>query len=211
MPDRTDPSDKPALRRHVERVLAGLSDASVASRSERVRRHLLRSGHWTPNACLLVFAALAREADLVPLLATAANDGVRLSFPRVATGPSGEPALALYAVESTDELVRHPRFGIREPDPSRCVEIADGDVTTALVPGLAFDPATGMRLGRGGGYYDRLFARPGFRALRIGTCFAEQLVRGIPCDVHDQAMDRLLTEDGWVDPEAPQRIRRDGR
>ena len=205
MPDCPPPLDKPALRRRARREIGALGDECVATASTAIRGEILSSPHWSPDSCLLVFAALAGEPDLLPLLTAASDGGPTLVFPRVAAGPSGEPALTLHVVTGLDQFARHPRLGIREPDPSRCPEVPDGDVTAAFVPGLAFDPSTGVRLGRGGGYYDRLLARPAFRAMRVGTCFSAQLMRGIPRAPHDQPMGCLLTEAGWIKPDAAPR------
>lgn len=205
MPDSPPPPDKSALRRRARREIEALGDDRIATASGAIRSQILSSPLWSPDSCLLVFAALAGEPDLVPLLTAAADGGPTLVFPRVAVSRSGEPALTLHAVTDLDEFARHPRLGIHEPDPSRCPEVPDGDVIAAFVPGLAFDPSTGVRLGRGGGYYDRLLARPGFRALRVGTCFSAQLMVGIPRAPHDKPMGCLLTEAGWITPDAAPR------
>jgi 5-formyltetrahydrofolate cyclo-ligase len=61
-----------------------------------------------------------------------------------------------------------------------------------LVPGVAFD-ASGARLGRGGGWYDRLLAR--FEgAGRIGLAFDAQVVPRVPVDRWDARMDAVATE-----------------
>ena len=62
-----------------------------------------------------------------------------------------------------------------------------------LVPGLAF-ARDGARLGRGGGFYDRLLAGPQLRARRVGVCFEVQIVEAMPLEEHDQRVDEVLTE-----------------
>lgn len=64
-----------------------------------------------------------------------------------------------------------------------------------LVPGLAFTP-DGRRLGRGGGYYDRLLARRAIGSTAIGICFAVQLLESLPTEPHDQRVDAVITEHG---------------
>jgi 5,10-methenyltetrahydrofolate synthetase len=79
---------------------------------------------------------------------------------------------------------------------------AEGAVVTPtllLVPLVGFDPA-GYRLGYGGGYYDRTLAQCVPRALTIGIGYAMSRLATIHPQPHDIPMDRILTEDGWLEP-----------
>ena len=62
-----------------------------------------------------------------------------------------------------------------------------------VVPGLAFDVA-GLRLGRGGGYYDRLLARRRGDATTVGLVPDRLLVRALPREPHDIPMSHIVTE-----------------
>lgn len=64
-------------------------------------------------------------------------------------------------------------------------------IETAVIPGIAFDEA-GHRLGRGGGYYDRLL--PKLRnAYKLGVCFPFQLLDEVPYESYDSVMDEVVT------------------
>ncbi len=65
-----------------------------------------------------------------------------------------------------------------------------------LIPGVAFD-LRGNRLGRGGGYYDRLLA--GAEGTRVGVAFEWQLVQEIPTAGHDVRVHGIVTEKRWLD------------
>ncbi len=71
------------------------------------------------------------------------------------------------------------------------------EMDLVLVPGRAFDRA-GRRLGRGGGYYDRLLS-PLFlqkrRPILMGIALPEQVVALVPCEEHDVTVDLILTPD----------------
>lgn len=70
--------------------------------------------------------------------------------------------------------------------------------TVVITPGLAFDKEGG-RLGRGGGYYDRFFARgPMMQSTKIGACWSLQMGEEIPVESHDVIMDWVCHERGWV-------------
>ena len=62
-----------------------------------------------------------------------------------------------------------------------------------LVPGLAFSKDR-HRLGRGGGFFDRLLAGPAAKAFKIGICFSFQLLDTTPTEAHDIVMDAIVTD-----------------
>ena len=62
-----------------------------------------------------------------------------------------------------------------------------------LVPGLAFSRA-GHRLGRGGGFYDRLLAGRAKNARKLGICFASQLLESVPIEEHDAVLDAVISD-----------------
>ena len=86
-------------------------------------------------------------------------------------------------------------YGANEPTVG--AEIAPTDVDVFITPGLAFD-RLGFRLGYGGGFYDRYFRRARPDALRIGVCYAAQLVQEVPSGPSDEPVDSIVTEEGIV-------------
>lgn len=66
-----------------------------------------------------------------------------------------------------------------------------------LCPLLAFD-AHGGRLGQGGGYYDRTVDARDGRVVFIGVAYAGQEVERLPIEDHDEVMDGVLTETGYM-------------
>lgn len=63
-------------------------------------------------------------------------------------------------------------------------------IETVVIPGIAFDES-GHRLGRGGGYYDRLL--PKLKAYKLGICFPFQMIDQIPHEDYDIIMDEVIT------------------
>ena len=98
----------------------------------------------------------------------------------------------LYFVRGLAEL-KPTRWGLREPVKLAAREADMADFDLALAPGLAFD-ARGGRLGRGGGFYDRLLAGRNKKATLIGVCFTAQRVEQLPLAPHDVLMDTVCTE-----------------
>ena len=58
-----------------------------------------------------------------------------------------------------------------------------------IVPGLAFTKS-GQRLGRGGGFYDRLLSR--YSGKSLGICFHEQVKAELPLQAHDHRVSEVL-------------------
>lgn len=81
-------------------------------------------------------------------------------------------------------------FGIMEPCTPQFTNCSAVDLV--IVPGLAFD-AEGNRLGRGRGYYDRLFAEllpPS--VYKVGVCYPFQMVPQVPTEPTDITMDEVI-------------------
>ena len=63
-----------------------------------------------------------------------------------------------------------------------------------LIPGLAFSKER-YRLGRGGGFFDRLLAGRAASAFKVAVCFSFQIVDAIPTESHDIVLDAVATEE----------------
>lgn len=81
-------------------------------------------------------------------------------------------------------------FGISEP-PLTAKVVPNSEVDVWLIPALAFDER-GVRLGRGGGFYDRFLAESA--GVRIGVGYDSMILKQLPCDEWDQSMDLIVTE-----------------
>ncbi len=89
-------------------------------------------------------------------------------------------------------LAREPRFGILEPQStSELAPRGSGAGIIMIAPGMAFSE-TGARLGRGRGFYDRAF-RILQSAKKIGVCYECQIVKELPTEPHDVAMDSVVS------------------
>jgi 5-formyltetrahydrofolate cyclo-ligase len=80
-------------------------------------------------------------------------------------------------------IPQSPRNDLHLPD----------QIDLILVPGLAFSKDR-HRLGRAGGFFDRLLAGRAANAFKLGICFSFQLLEHIPTEAHDVMMDAIATE-----------------
>ncbi|MFM7182524.1 MAG: 5-formyltetrahydrofolate cyclo-ligase [Verrucomicrobiales bacterium] len=192
--DAQFPLDKPAWRREMKRRWreSCVEDrtASTAALAEALRLWL----DHRPGG-VLWFSPLPDEPDLRPLARELVEAGRRLALPRV----TGE-GLAIHEWNGQNASLAAGAMGILEPDPEKCPEIEPSFLAVAVIPGFAFDPQTGIRLGRGAGYYDRWFARSGFQGESVGLALPWQLAGPLPREEHDRPMGWLATSQGMVRP-----------
>ena len=102
-----------------------------------------------------------------------------------------------YLVSSDIELCLYKEPFIKNAlnilEPENPIKIKEVDVF--LIPGVAFT-ASGKRLGRGGGYYDKLLSKyPD--TLKIGITFNERILQDLPTESHDISMDYVFTNDKY--------------
>lgn len=188
------PIDKSAWRREMRRRWR---ESCVEDRGAATSALSARLAAWLAGrtGAILCYSPLPDEPDLRSLARELAGGGRLLVLPRV----EGD-GLKLHAWDGSDHSLQSGIFGILEPSPALCPQVAIELVETAIIPGLAFDPGTGIRLGRGAGYYDRLLAAPGWRADSVGLALPWQLAPGLPSEPHDRPMDWLATIDGVMRP-----------
>lgn len=168
--------------------LAGddLADAAVAALDDAQawpHHEAVVAGYWPIQSEINPFPLMQmfeeRGYDLALPVLHPTGEGYRMGFRRFRLG---EP------------LVPGP-FGIREPG-----DIApEVEPDVVLMPMLAF-AEDGVRLGYGGGYYDRAMAE--LRATKAvtlyGIAFSAQQLAELPCEGHDQRLDGIFTETGLI-------------
>ncbi|MGY1779097.1 5-formyltetrahydrofolate cyclo-ligase [Geodermatophilus sp. SYSU D01036] len=87
------------------------------------------------------------------------------------------------------------RFGLLEPVGPRLGPTALGTAEVVVVPALAVD-RSGVRLGRGGGYYDRALQHARPDAVVVAPVFDDELVDRLPAFEHDRPVTAVVTPSG---------------
>ena len=135
-----------------------------------------------PVSSVYLYLDFRGEAGTRRILEELWAKNIPAALPRV----EGEE-IFFYAVQGWADVC--PGYmGIEEPS-ARCRPVNDKSALV-LVPGVAFD-REGRRLGYGGGYYDRFFARePGHP--RWGLAYAFQVLEKLPKEDWDQKVERVI-------------------
>lgn len=180
---------KPEARRAARQRLRAFDARERAGAEAAIARNLWQIPAIAAARTLLLYASLPDEVATDEIAREALRRGITVTYPRCLPDTF---ELALHHLRDLDELRDAGSYGIREPDPS-CPILAVSDIDAALVPGLAWD-RTGARLGRGAGYYDRLFASPDWRGFRCGLFFSFQELERVPSDPWDAPLHAVVTE-----------------
>lgn len=178
-------------------LLKELSLGERASLSEQASQQLVACSLWQEARHVCLFVSYGVEIETRFLLMTAWNQEKNVYLPKC--WPHEPGSMDFFLCKGYGEL-RSGQFGILEPSEEIAVQeralksFAPPDLI--LVPGLAFTPG-GLRLGKGGGYYDRFMAKEICRnSTRIGFAFGLQVVESLPAEPWDLALHYLCTETG---------------
>lgn len=172
---------KSDIRRAAKSAVKALTAQQKADKSTLILSCIASSESIKSAKTVALYASLSDEVqsfELIELL----SQTKRVVLPRVA----GDD-MDFYPY--TPSSLKVGAFGIEEPQGSE--PISPDEIDVIVVPGVAFT-TDGKRCGRGKGYYDKYLSRSGFRAIKIGICYAEQLAEDIPNEPHDIVMDYMI-------------------
>ncbi len=189
---------KRQLRQLLRARRHGLSIGARRRAARQLLQHAQRQPWYIRARSVALYIAADGEIDPQLLLRHALVSGKRVYLPQLRHGNRlgfGEYRCGM--------RMRRNRFGIPEPQRSRRISITELDVV--LLPLVAFD-RRGNRLGMGGGFYDRTFARVrhtgNARANApqlIGLAYRFQKVSSLPREPWDVPLTGVLTERGWIE------------
>lgn len=180
---------KTDLRRLLRGARDGVSAEERTRRDAAIGATLLGWNGWRPGLRLGVYWPLRGEPDLRDVYAVLRTRGVLLALPAVVRR---DAPLCFRAWTPGEPLVRDAA-NVAAP-PASAAEISPDAI---LLPCLGFN-AGRIRLGYGGGYYDRTLALPS-RPLAIGVADRCTLA-AFDAEPHDVPLDAILTEAGWEGP-----------
>lgn len=141
-----------------------------------------------PGDTVCAYVPVGAEPGSVDLVERLRDLGARVLLP--VTCP-GDPEALRWGEYRPGALVAR-RFGLLEPAGPSLAATAIAEAAVVLVPALAVD-RHGVRLGRGGGYYDRSLPLCSPGALLVAVIRDEELVAELPSEPHDVRMTHALT------------------
>jgi len=174
--------EKRAIRQQLREQRRGLSADIVEAAGRAVQPRLQAFPPYQVARAVIGYIADENEVPTAALLAGSVRDALIVYLPLTAGGvarwrPGQDLAVG--------------RGGVREP---ACSVPEQPEIPAlALVPVVAWD-RYGTRVGRGGGFYDRLFATLRSGITRVGLAYEFQEFSRLPRDVWDVSMHFVITE-----------------
>lgn len=178
---------KQAIRAEVAARVKNLSPVYCREADEAIFRLILRWEVYREAETIFCFVGTEREIDTAQLIRRMLEEGKRVAVPLC----TARGIMEARRIEGVGDLVSG-KYGILAPRLT-CPPVSPEELDLTLVPCCAASE-TGVRLGYGGGYYDRYLPRT--KCPRVLLCRAQLLRGDIPAEPHDAAMDYLITERG---------------
>ncbi|MFJ8190849.1 5-formyltetrahydrofolate cyclo-ligase [Streptomyces sp. NPDC096094] len=189
--------DKRTLRREFLAVRNGLTADDVREAAESLAARALAMPEVAQAHAVAAYVSVGAEPGTLALLDALRARGVRVLLPALL--PDNDLDWGEYAGPDSLTLVRHGgRMALSEPAGERLGPDAVTEADVVLLPGLAVD-GRGMRLGRGGGSYDRVLARldrAGARPALLVLLYDSEVVAHVPAEPHDRPVDAVVTPSG---------------
>jgi len=189
---------KAKLRKELRAKRRFLSLAQYALRSRRAASAVTRLAGFKAGARVAAYLPFDREADTAALLLAARRRGVRIFVPVVVD--LRHRRLRFHPLSGK---TRRGAFGIPIPHgvPHRNLRWTAPRWFDLIVVPLVGVDGRGLRLGMGGGFYDRALAfrraRKSWKGPRlVGLAFDFQRVDTVFADTWDVRLDSLATESG---------------
>ena len=181
---------KTALRDQLVTARGRLSLAEVGEAGAAIASHLLAAPEVRRAATVAAYVSIGREPGTGRLLEGLAEAGKRVILPVLLPDNDLD-----WAVD--DGSLSPAGRGLLEPAGPRLGVDAVAGADVVLVPGLAVS-ADGLRLGRGGGSYDRALARVPRGTFTCVLLYDDELLVGVPAEPHDRRVTAAVTPGGLV-------------
>ena len=180
---------KAALRQQLLAARRSVADDVRAAESRALSKHAKML--VTSDSTVCAYVPVGAEPGSIELLDVVLSQAGRVLLPVARTAADDTPLPLRWGEYRPGHLVAG-WFGLLEPAEPWQPASALADADLVLVPTLAVD-RHGVRLGRGGGFYDRSLPRRNPQARLIAVVRDEELVDELPSEPHDVRMTHALT------------------
>jgi 5-formyltetrahydrofolate cyclo-ligase len=158
---------------------------------EHIKEQFVLESH--KDNVVYAYIPFREELNVLPVVEWCWKNGVRVAAPRVLPE---QKKLQFHYIFGYEDLQPQQPWGILEPSVDAPHAAGPSHSGCILIPGVAFD-LNKARLGYGGGFYDKFLhsmLEGGGSFYKLALAYDLQLVQEVPCETHDLAVDRIITE-----------------
>ncbi|MDC0772922.1 5-formyltetrahydrofolate cyclo-ligase [Streptomyces sp. HD] len=189
--------DKRMLRRELLAVRGRLTADDVRASATALAGRALELPELARARTVAAYVSVGGEPGTLALLDALRARGVRVLLPALL--PDNDLDWGAYTGGDSLARVQHGgKMALFEPAGERLGPGAVTEADVVLLPGLAVD-ARGMRLGRGGGSYDRVLARlerARAHPALVVLLYDSEVVERVPEEPHDRPVHAVVTPSG---------------
>lgn len=158
------------IDRSLPEFIAAIDDPELKSRLKKAKR-------------IALYRAYNGEVPVDGLARSFMEKGITCCFPKI----TDDKMIFVDCKSLSDDSFSVSLMGIKEPVPD--VPVDPRDIDVVVLPALAYNEE-GIRLGAGGGYYDRYIGNAGAkRPYLLGICYEFQICSDVPYNDQDIAAD----------------------
>lgn len=182
------------IRKQMRYLRKQLTNKTRQKYAKQAAQHLLRLRHFLPkHAKIALYQDSFGELPTYPIVQFCQKLGYRPFLPIVRNNQLQFGAIYPKSLANSHMVFlriaqKKHKLGMSEPICPTYSSIRHMDA--CICPLVAINQK-GLRIGMGGGFYDRTLY--GFTGLKIGWCYDFQLVHEIQCNVWDVGMDIIIT------------------
>lgn len=158
------------IDRSLPEFIAAIDDPELKSRLKKAKR-------------IALYRAYNGEVPVDGLARSFMEKGITCCFPKI----TDDKMIFVDCKSLSDDSFSVSLMGIKEP--VQDVPVDPRDIDVVVLPALAYNEE-GIRLGAGGGYYDRYIGNEGAkRPYLLGICYEFQICSDVPYNDQDIAAD----------------------
>jgi 5-formyltetrahydrofolate cyclo-ligase len=185
------------LRREFLAVRNRLTEDVVRATGDALAERALELPELARARTVAAYVSVGTEPGTLALLEALRARDVRVLLPALL--PDNDLDWGEYNGPDSLTRIQHGgKMALFEPSGTRLGPAAVTGADVVLLPGLAVD-ALGMRLGRGGGSYDRVLARlerAQARPALVVLLYDTEVVARVPAEAHDRPVHAVVTPSG---------------
>lgn len=177
---------KAKIRQEILRRLKKQSKEIRLRKSSLIKKKLFLQPEFKKAKTVLFYLSKEGEVQTDLMIKEALKLGKKIALPVIKVD---KKEIIPCLLQNPLKLQRGP-YGIQEPREKESVSCKEIDLV--IVPGVAFD-RNNYRLGRGGGYYDKLLKKISPHIPSFGLAYRCQIVKSLPHTFHDEPVSKVLS------------------